>query len=95
MTGTYGSFIYLAVLFAIFYFLLLRPQQKKNKNLKQMRAGLKVGDKVTTIGGLVGKIVKISDDDVSVETGADKLRMTFKKWAMGTVQVEEDVKELK
>ncbi|MBN2260819.1 MAG: preprotein translocase subunit YajC [Clostridiales bacterium] len=86
MTGTYGSLIYLVGLFAIFYFLLLRPQQKKNKQLKELRASLTVGDQITTIGGLVGKIIKVNEDDITVETGADKLRMTFKKWAVGTVE---------
>jgi len=80
-----GSIAYLVVLFAIFYFLLLRPQQKKSKQLKEMRASLKVGDKITTIGGLVGKIIKVTEDDITLETGADKLRMVFKKWAVATV----------
>ena len=86
MTGTYGSLIYLVGLFAIFYFLLLRLQQKKNKQLKAMRANLKAGDKITTIGGLVGKILKVGEDDITVEIGADKSKMTFKKWAVGTVE---------
>ncbi len=85
MTGNLGSIAYLVVLFAIFYFLLLRPQQKKSKQLKEMRASLKVGDKITTIGGLVGKIIKVTEDDITLETGADKLRMVFKKWAVATV----------
>ena len=85
MTGTYGSLIYLVGLFAIFYFLLLRPQQKKNKQLKAMRAGLKPGDQITTIGGMVGKILKVGEDDITVEIGADKFKLTFKKWAVGTV----------
>lgn len=85
MTGNLGSIAYLVVLFGIFYFLLLRPQQKKNKQLKEMRASLKVGDKITTIGGLVGKIIKVTEDEITLETGADKLRMTFKKWAIATV----------
>ena len=85
MSSTYGSLIYLVGLFAIFYFLLLRPQQKKSKQLKEMRASIKAGDQVTTIGGLVGKIIKVSDDDITVEVGADKLRMSFKVWAIGSV----------
>jgi preprotein translocase subunit YajC len=86
MTGTYGSLIYLVGLFAIFYFLLLRPQQKKNKQLKAMRANIKAGDSITTIGGLVGKVLKVGEDDITVEIGADKLKMKFKKWAVGTVE---------
>lgn len=86
MTGTYGSLIYLVGLFAIFYFLLLRPQQKKNKQLKEMRASLAVGDVITTIGGVVGKVLKVGDDDITLEIGADKMKMTFKKWAIGSVE---------
>lgn len=92
MTGTYGSLIYLVGLFAIFYFLLLRPQQKKNKQLKNMRESLSVGDQITTIGGIVGKILKVGEDDITVEIGADKMKMTFKKWAVGSVdqKIEEE-----
>ena len=85
MSSTYGSLIYLVGLFAIFYFLLLRPQQKKTKQLKEMRASIKAGDQVTTIGGLVGKILKINEEDITLEVGADKLRMTCKVWAVGSV----------
>ena len=92
MTGTYGSLIYLVGLFAIFYFLLLRPQQKKSKQLKDMRVNLKSGDKIITIGGLVGKIMKINEDEITVEVGADKQRMTFKIWAIGSV--ENSIEEL-
>ncbi|MEA3422508.1 MAG: preprotein translocase subunit YajC, partial [Bacillota bacterium] len=64
MSSTYGSLIYLVGLFAIFYFLLLRPQQKKTKQLKEMRASIKAGDQVTTIGGLAGKIMRVNDEDI-------------------------------
>lgn len=85
MSGTYGSLIYLVGLFAIFYFLLLRPQQKKNKQLKDMRVNLKSGDHIVTIGGLVGKILKVNEDEVTVEAGADKQRMIFKTWAISSI----------
>ncbi len=86
MSGTYGSLIYLVGLFAIFYFLLLRPQQKKNKQLKEMRASLTVGDRVSTIGGLIGKAIKVTDVELTLEIGADKIRLVFKKWAVGSVE---------
>lgn len=86
MSGTYGSLIYLVGLFAIFYFLLLRPQQKKNKQLKEMRASLSVGDQVATIGGLIGKAIRVTDDELTLEIGADKVKLTFKKWAVGSVE---------
>ncbi len=51
-----------------------------------MRTNLKAGDKITTIGGLVGKVLRVGEDDITVEIGADKSKMTFKKWAVGTVE---------
>ncbi|MBS4539680.1 preprotein translocase subunit YajC [Clostridium sp. D2Q-11] len=68
---------------AIFYFLLIRPQQKKDKKIKEMRNNLQVGDKITTIGGIIGKIVKIKEDDVTIEIGSDKTKFEVKKWAIG------------
>ena len=77
------SLIYIAAIFGIFYFLLIRPQQKKQKQQKDMRDSIKVGDNVVTIGGLVGKVARVSDDDVILTIGAGEL--TFKKWAIGNI----------
>ena len=81
--GGMGSMIVmmLAVL-AIMYFLMIRPENKKKKEAEQMRSAVKVGDKITTIGGVVGKIVSIKDDVIVIETGADRSKMTIKKWAI-------------
>jgi preprotein translocase subunit YajC len=70
----------------IFYFLLIRPQQKRDKELKEMRANLKVGDEVVTIGGLVGKIFNVTEDMVTVEVGGDKTRLHVEKWAIGKMK---------
>jgi len=70
----------------ILYFLMIRPQQKKNKAIQKMRENLKVGDKVVTIGGIKGTIIRISDDVLTIETGADKLKLQFSKWAIGTIE---------
>jgi preprotein translocase subunit YajC len=72
--GDYGFFIMMAVLFAIFYFLLIRPQQKKQKEMRKMLAELTHGDSVITAGGLHGKIVAITDDVVTLEI-ADKVKI--------------------
>ncbi len=70
----------------ILYFLMIRPQQKKNKAIQKMRENLKVGDKVVTIGGINGTIVKINDEMLTIEIGADKLKLQLSKWAIGTVE---------
>ncbi|WP_028830287.1 preprotein translocase subunit YajC [Proteocatella sphenisci] len=68
---------------AVFYFLLIRPQQKRDKSIKSMRETLKPGDDVVTIGGIVGKITKVTDESVTIEVGADKTRIIVEKWAIG------------
>ncbi|MBK5251634.1 MAG: preprotein translocase subunit YajC [Peptostreptococcaceae bacterium] len=70
----------------ILYFLMIRPQQKKNKAIQKMRENLKVGDKVVTIGGINGTIIKSSDEILTIEIGADKLKLQLSKWAIGTVE---------
>ena len=70
----------------IFYFLLIRPQQKREKSIKKMRNSLKVGDNIVTIGGMVGKIVKIFEDEVTIEIGSDKTKITLEKWGIARVK---------
>jgi len=65
---------------------MIRPQQKKNKAIQKMRENLKIGDKVVTIGGINGTIVKINDEMLTIEIGADKLKLQLSKWAIGTVE---------
>ena len=69
---------------AVFYFLLIRPENKKKKALSEMRDSLSVGDEVTTIGGIVGKVVHIKDDLVTIETSEDRVRIQFTRWAIST-----------
>lgn len=72
------------ILIIVFYFLLIRPENKKKKALNDMRSALAVGDEVTTIGGIVGKIVHIKDDLVTLETSEDRVRIQFTRWAIST-----------
>lgn len=81
----YTSIIMLVAMFAIFYFVLIRPQRKKDKEIKQMRDSIAVGDEVITIGGIHGKVVKVGDDTIVLELSHGKQRITFSKWAVGTV----------
>lgn len=73
------------LLIAFFYFLIIRPQKKREKQQREMLAALKVGDKVTTIGGVIGKIQNIKDDVVTIEVGADKTKIPFERGAIRNV----------
>lgn len=81
----YYSIVMLVAMFAIFYFVLIRPQKKKDKEVKEMRDSLSIGDEVITIGGIHGKIAKVSDDTIVLELSHGKQRITFSKWAIGSV----------
>ena len=72
------------VLIVVFYFLLIRPENKKKKALSEMRDSLSVGDEVTTIGGIVGKVAHIKDDLVTIATSEDRVRIQFTRWAIST-----------
>ena len=82
------SIIMLVIMIAIFYFLLIRPENKRKKQAQEMRDGLKKGDVITTIGGIVGKIVMVNKDTIIIETSEDRVRMELAKWAVSTVGVQ-------
>ena len=76
--------IMLVLMFAIFYFLIIRPENKKKKKTEEMRNSLSIGDEITTIGGLTGKIVQITEDTITFETSEDRVRIQAKKWSIST-----------
>lgn len=79
------SFVIMLVLMVgVFYFMLIRPENKRKKEAEKTRNSLKVGDNVTTIGGVVGTVVHVKDDKFVLETGADQVRIEFQKWALST-----------
>ena len=82
--GLGGTIIMLVAMVAIFYFMLIRPENKRKKEAEQLRSGVKVGDKITTIGGIVGTVVHVKDDKFVIETSADQVRIEFAKWALST-----------
>ena len=83
--GSSSSMIIMLVLmFAIFYFLIIRPENKKKKQAEDMRSSISLGDGLTTIGGITGKVVQITEDTVTIETGEDRVRIQLKKWAIST-----------
>ena len=76
--------IMLIAMFAIMYFLMIRPENKKKKKAEEMRNSLSVGDEITTIGAMTGKIVQVTEDTVTFETGEDRVRIQIKKWGVST-----------
>ena len=74
--------IMLVLMFAIFYFLIIRPENKKKKKAEDMRSSLSLGDEITTIGGITGKIVQVTEDTITFETGEDRVRIEINKWAI-------------
>lgn len=80
----------LVLMFVIFYFILIRPENKRKKEAEQMRSNLSVGDRITTIGGIVGTVVSIKDDKFVIETSADQVRIEFCKWALSTNDTAEE-----
>ncbi|MBR5490640.1 MAG: preprotein translocase subunit YajC [Oscillospiraceae bacterium] len=93
--GGASSIIMIVVLIVVFYFFLIRPENKKKKKAEEMRNSLEGGDKITTIGGLVGKIVHISGDLITFETGEDRVRIQVTKWAISTNGVQKNDSESK
>ena len=79
-----STIIMLVVMVAIFYFMMIRPENKRKKEAEQMRSSLKIGDRITTIGGIQGKVVNVADEKFVIETGADQVRIEFAKWALST-----------
>lgn len=74
----------LVLLIGIFYFMLIRPENKKKKEMAKMRSELTVGDEITTIGGIIGTICAVKEDSIVIETSADRVRIEFAKWAIST-----------
>ena len=87
--GLASPLIMMVLMFAIFYFMLIRPENKRKKEAEQMRSAVKTGDKVTTIGGIIGTVVSVKDDKFVMETGADQVRIEFAKWAISTNETAE------
>ena len=93
--GSWFIILIYVALFAGLYFLLIRPQSKKKKQEQEMRSNIEVGDDITTIGGIVGRVVAIKEDEDAfiIETGSDRVKMKFKKWAISSVDTQKDPAE--
>ncbi len=88
MGGTIGTIIFMVVIFAAMYFLMIRPQKKQEREVNAMRNNLQVGDEITTIGGIIGKIVSIKEETVMIETGHDRTKIRILKTAVRNVDVK-------
>lgn len=79
--------LFYVAIFAALYFFLIRPNSKKKKEEAQLRNSLEIGDEITTIGGIMGRVVAIKDDEdaIIIETGSDRVKMKFKKWCISSV----------
>lgn len=75
----------LLVLIIAMYFLMIRPQKKKDKQIQEMRNGLQVGDEIVTIGGICGKVVKTKDETIVIQVGADKVKFEMMRWSVSSV----------
>lgn len=91
------SLVPMILIFVVFYFFLIRPQRKKDKQVKEMLNNLKAGDRVCTIGGIYGTIVGIKDDTVTLSVGRDNLSMVIARWGIRSVEeisIENDAEAL-
>ena len=82
--GLLGMLPMLLIMIGVFYFMIIRPENKRKKEAEQLRSNIKNGDKITTIGGIVGKVVDVKEEKFVIETGADQVRIEFAKWALST-----------
>ncbi|MCQ2545959.1 MAG: preprotein translocase subunit YajC [Clostridia bacterium] len=88
MGGSMFSILILVLLFAVMYFLMIRPQKKREKETNAMRAGVQVGDEIVTIGGICAKVVKTKEESIIVQVGADKVKIEMMRWAVSKVVKE-------
>ena len=88
-----STVLMLAVMFAVMYFLVIRPENKRKKKAEAMRNSVKNGSKITTIGGITGDVVQVTEDTVTLETGEDRVRIQIKKWAISTNDSYEEPKK--
>ena len=82
--GLMSTLLMMGIMFGIMYFMLIRPENKRKKEAEQMRASVRNGDQITTIGGIVGTVVNIKENKIVIETGADQVRIELEKWAIST-----------
>ena len=80
--GMVFSILWIVIIFAAMYFLMIRPQRKKQKEEKKMRENLQVGDEIVTIGGIYGRVISLKEDTIVIESKSDHSKITVARWAM-------------
>ncbi|MEY8403168.1 preprotein translocase subunit YajC [Oscillospiraceae bacterium 44-34] len=88
--GDPSFIIVILLMFAMMYFFMIRPENKRKKEAQNLRDSLKVGDVITTIGGIVGTICKVDESTIVIETSADRVRIEFTKWAVSSKNVSSE-----
>ena len=88
-----STVIMLVLMVGVFYFMLIRPENNRKKEAEQMRGAVKTGDKITTIGGIIGTVVNVKEDKIVIETSADQVRMELAKWAISTNETAAEAKK--
>lgn len=78
------SFAPIVLIFVVFYFMLIRPQKKREKAVQEMRSKVEVGDEIVTVGGLIGRVVSVKDDTIIIESGTDRCKVRIARWAIQT-----------
>lgn len=82
--GMMSTIVMVVLMIVVFYFMLIRPENKRKKEAEQMRSSIRNGDKITTIGGIVGTVVDVKENNIVIETGADQVRIEVAKWGVST-----------
>ena len=93
--GMASPLIMMVLMFAIFYFMLIRPENKRKKEAEQMRSTVRTGDKIVTIGGIVGTVVNVKENRIVIETGADQVRIELEKWAISSNETAAEAAQAK
>lgn len=82
--GMMSTLVMIVLMIVVFYFMLIRPENKRKKEAEQMRSSIRNGDQITTIGGIVGTVVDVKENNIVIETGADQVRVEIAKWGVSS-----------
>ena len=93
--GMGSTIIMMVVMLGVFYFMLIRPENKRKKEAEEMRSSVKTGDKIVTIGGIVGTVVNVKESKIVIETGADQVRIELEKWAISSNETAAEAAQAK
>jgi len=85
----YTQIFMIVIMIAVFYFLLIKPENKRKKQAEEMRNSIKKGDRITTIGGMMGKVVQVNDNSLVFETSEDRVRIEIAKWGVQSTEATE------